>query len=173
MDFWDLTTVDVQPGRPVVLHSDEGAARVIAISLPAGDELQDHEVHEHAWLHIHQGAVEVAADGDSRRAAAGSLVHWRPGERHAVRATEDALLLLLLAPWPGAGHPSLREGGATSAGPVRDAAGPASSGAGTKPATAAEGDGDPAIPTGQAEPELRGTPPGAPATTPIDPPSAG
>lgn len=171
MDFWDLTTVDVQPGRPVVLHSDEGAARVIAISLPAGDELQDHEVHEHAWLHVHRGAIEVEAEGDRRRAAAGSLVHWRPGERHAVRASEDALLLLLLAPWPGAGHPSLREGGATSAGPVRGSA--TADGASGRPATAAERDGDPAIPVGQAEPELRGSPPGAPATTPIDPPSAG
>jgi quercetin dioxygenase-like cupin family protein len=171
MDFWDLTTLDVQPHQPVVLHSDEGAARVVAISLPAGEELQDHEVHEHAWLHVHQGAVEVEAQGERRRAGAGSLVHWRPGERHAVRATEDALLLLLLAPWPGPGHPSLREGGATSAGPVRGSA--TAEGAPGEPATAAEGDGDPAVPVAQAEPELRGSPPGASPTQPIDPASAG
>lgn len=108
MDLWDLTELDVAPRAPVVLHSDEGAARVIAINLPAGEELQDHEVHEHAWLHVHQGAVEVAVDGSSRRAGPGALVHWRPGERHAVRAVQDALLVLLLAPWPGPGHPSLR-----------------------------------------------------------------
>jgi len=166
MDFWDLTTLDVQPHQPVVLHSDEGAARVVAINLPAGEELQDHEVHEHAWLHVHQGAVEVEAREERRRAGAGSLVHWRPAERHAVRATEDALLLLLLAPWPGPGHPSLREGGAASAGSVR-------SGAAAGGATAAEGDGDPAVPVAQAEPELRGSPPGASPTQPIDPPSAG
>lgn len=124
MDFWDLTTLDVQPRQPVVLHSDEGAARVVAISLPAGEELQEHEVHEHAWLHVHAGAIEVAAaDGGTQRAAAGSLVHWAPGERHAVRASDDALLLLLLAPWPGPGHPNLREGGATSAGALRGAGG--------------------------------------------------
>ena len=46
---------------------------------------------------------------NSARAAAGSLLHWAPGERHAVRAVEDALLLLLLAPWPGPGHPSTPE----------------------------------------------------------------
>lgn len=108
MDVWELTALDVEPHAPVVLHSDEGAARVIAINLPAGEELQDHQVHEHAWLHVHRGAVELAVDGDARRAAAGALVHWRPGERHAVRSVEDALLVLVLAPWPGPGHPSLR-----------------------------------------------------------------
>jgi quercetin dioxygenase-like cupin family protein len=112
MDIWDLTSIAVEPRHPVVLHSVNGAARVIAISLPAGEELGEHEVHEHAWLHVHRGAVEVALeDGHSTAAAAGSLVHWRPQERHTVRATEDALLALILAPWPGAGHPSRRSVG--------------------------------------------------------------
>ena len=108
MDFWDLESVDVQPHQPVVLHSDEGAARVVAINLPAGEELQDHEVHEHAWLHVHSGAVEVNGEGGVKQANSGALLHWAPGERHAVRATDDAKLLLLLAPWPGPGHPNLR-----------------------------------------------------------------
>ena len=108
MDLWDLTSVDVQPHKPVVLHSDEGAARVIAINLPAGEALGDHEVHEHAWLHVHAGAVDVGQDGNLTRVGAGALVHWEPQERHAVVAVEDALLALILAPWPGPGHPSLR-----------------------------------------------------------------
>jgi quercetin dioxygenase-like cupin family protein len=108
MDVWDLTALSVEPQKPEVLHSDEGAARVIAINLPAGDALGDHEVHEHAWLHVHQGEVEVGEDGNLRRVGAGALVHWEPQERHAVVAVEDALLALILAPWPGDGHPSLR-----------------------------------------------------------------
>jgi quercetin dioxygenase-like cupin family protein len=113
MDIWDLTELDIRPHHPVVLHSDEGAARVVAINLPAGEELQEHEVHEHAWLHVHHGAVEIAdADEATTQGGAGTLVHWRPQERHTVRAVEDALLLLLLAPWPGPGHPSLRAEGA-------------------------------------------------------------
>jgi quercetin dioxygenase-like cupin family protein len=92
-----------------VLHSQPGAARVIAINLPAGEELQEHEVHEHAWLHVHHGTVEVADAGEGRtRGGPGLVVHWRPQERHTVRAVEDALLLLVLAPWPGPGHPNLR-----------------------------------------------------------------
>ena len=108
MDVWDLTALSVEPQKPEVLHSDEGAARVIAINLPAGDALGDHEVHEHAWLHVHQGEVEVGEDGNLRRVGAGALVHWEPQERHAVVAVEDALLALILAPWPGPGHPNLR-----------------------------------------------------------------
>jgi quercetin dioxygenase-like cupin family protein len=112
MDIWDLTSIAVEPRQPVILHSDEGAARVIAINLPAGAELGEHEVHEHAWLHVHRGAVEVSlGDGSTAQAGAGGLVHWRPQERHTVRATEDALLALILAPWPGAGHPSRRSVG--------------------------------------------------------------
>lgn len=119
MDIWDLTSLDVEPRRPVVLHSDEGAARVVGIALPAGEEMQEHEVHEHAWLHVHRGAVHLTTeDGRAEQARAGTLVHWRPGERHAVRATEDALLVLLLAPWPGPGHPNLTSpaGGAAAGG---------------------------------------------------------
>ncbi len=107
MDFWDITDIDPQPSKPVVLHSAEGAARVVAIRLPAGDALDEHQVHEHAWLHIHSGSVELSVDGETTTAGAGALAHWKPGERHEVRAVEDALLVLMLAPWPGDGHPSL------------------------------------------------------------------
>lgn len=109
MDIWDLTAIDVEPQQPVVLHSDEGAARVIAIALRAGEELGEHEVHEHAWLHVQGGAIEVVGDGgEATSAGAGSLVHWRPQERHTVKAVEDVRLTLILAPWPGPGHPNLR-----------------------------------------------------------------
>jgi quercetin dioxygenase-like cupin family protein len=106
MEIWDITALDVRPHEPQVLDSHDGAARVIVLALPAGEELQEHQVHEHAWLHLHRGAVEVEADGAAQRLDAGALIHWAPGERHAVRAVEDATLLLLLAPWPGPGHPS-------------------------------------------------------------------
>ncbi len=111
MDVWAPANIDPEPHRPVVLHSEDGVARIVAINLPAGEELQEHQVHEHAWLQVQQGAVEAGAGDDLERVAAGSIVHWEPGERHAVRALEDALLVLLLAPWPGPGHPNLRSAG--------------------------------------------------------------
>jgi quercetin dioxygenase-like cupin family protein len=108
MNTWDIASLDVQPHQPRVLRSDDGAARAIAILLPAGEELQEHEVHEHAYLVVVGGEVELAEGGDGRAAGPGTVVHWEPHERHEVRASSDARLLLVLAPWPGEGHPNLR-----------------------------------------------------------------
>jgi quercetin dioxygenase-like cupin family protein len=108
MEMWDLAALAFQPHHPQVLHSEDGVARVIALDLPAGEELQEHEVHEHAWLSVHRGAVEVTAAASTLLASAGCVLHWLPQERHTVRAVEDSLLMLMLAPWPGEGHPNLR-----------------------------------------------------------------
>jgi quercetin dioxygenase-like cupin family protein len=104
METWDLTQLDVAPSQPKVLRSDDGAARAIAINLPAGDLLQDHEVYEHAWVHVHRGEVEIEQNGKTTVGPAGFLVHFDPHERHEVRATQDTTLLLILAPWPGEGR---------------------------------------------------------------------
>ena len=109
MDIWDIRSLDVQPHQPQVLRSDEGAARAIAIKLPAGESLQDHEVHEHAYLIVADGEVELESDGETNAAGPGTVAHWQPQQRHEVRATSEARLLLILAPWPGPGHPSHRE----------------------------------------------------------------
>jgi quercetin dioxygenase-like cupin family protein len=109
MDHWDLRTAGVQPHQPQILQSDRGEGRAIAINLPAGEELQDHEVHERAYLVVVDGEVEVRA-GETATGGAGSLFIFAPQERHEVRATSDARLLLVLAPWPGPGHPGARDG---------------------------------------------------------------
>jgi quercetin dioxygenase-like cupin family protein len=97
--------MDVEPSKPEVLRSDP-EARVIAINLPAGKALGEHQVHERAWLAVADGEVEVEHDGRTERGGPGFLAHFQANERHEVRATSDARLLLVLAPWPGAGHPS-------------------------------------------------------------------
>ena len=104
MDAWNLHDLHVEPRQPQVLRSDDDAARAIAIHLAAGESLQDHEVHEHAWLHVHAGAIEIECAGDTRTAGAGFVAHFDPHERHEVRATEESRLLLILAPWPGEGR---------------------------------------------------------------------
>lgn len=105
MQHWDLRSMTVAPHRPEVLHS-EGEGRSIAIHLPAGEELQDHQVHERAWLVVVDGEIEVEAGADTLQGGPGTLVVFDPNERHEVRARTDARLLLLLGPWPGSGHPS-------------------------------------------------------------------
>ena len=105
MEHWDLHAVEVEPRKPEILHSARGEARSILLSLPAGEELQDHEVHERAYLVVIAGDVEVGgASGGPGFAAV-----FDPHERHAVRARSDARLLLVLAPWPGDGHPGARD----------------------------------------------------------------
>jgi quercetin dioxygenase-like cupin family protein len=103
---WDIAGMDVQPHEPQVLES-EAEGRAIVIHLPAGEALQEHQVHERAWLLVVSGAVEISEPGgESFRGGAGLLAGFDPNERREVQATEDARLLLLLSPWPGEGHPS-------------------------------------------------------------------
>src|SRR5919107_2581565 len=104
MQTWDIASLDVESHRPEVLRSDP-EARAIAINLPAGEQLQEHQVHERAWLVVAAGEVEVEQGGSSVSGGAGFVAHFEPKEPHEVRATSDARLLLVLAPWPGEGHP--------------------------------------------------------------------
>ena len=107
MESWDTYGLSVEPHRPQVLRSDE-ELRVIAIQLPAGEELQEHQVHERAFLFVVEGQVELSQGDDVVTGGTGLLAHFEPAERHRVRALSDARLVLLLAPWPGVGHPSRR-----------------------------------------------------------------
>jgi redox-sensitive bicupin YhaK (pirin superfamily) len=81
-------------------------ARAIVLHLPAGESLQEHEVHERAFLMVASGEVEVSAVGGDGAVTggAGLLFEFDPHERHEVTARSDSRLLLLLAPWPGEGH---------------------------------------------------------------------
>jgi quercetin dioxygenase-like cupin family protein len=105
MQSWDLRTVEAVPHEPLILSSASDA-RVIVLSLPAGEELQEHEVHERARLVIVDGEVEITTPaGQSESVAGGHLFEFEPGERRTVKARSDARLLLVLTPWPGDGHP--------------------------------------------------------------------
>ena len=109
MQSWDLRTHDVQPHQPQILSSDLGESRSILINLPAGEQLQDHEVHERAHLVIVDGEVDIDGGGTPVPAATGTLAVFDPHERHEVRARTDARLMLVLAPWQGPGHPGVRD----------------------------------------------------------------
>ena len=107
METWDTASLDVQPHHPEILRTDP-EARVIAINLPAGEQLQEHQVHERAWVVVAAGEAEFEQDGSTASGGPGFVAHFDPKEPHEVRATSDARLLLFLAPWPGEGHPSQR-----------------------------------------------------------------
>jgi len=105
METWDTRALAVEPHHPQVLDSDQ-ESRVIAIALPAGEELQEHQVHERALLFVVDGEVEVAQGEEVVTGSTGLLSVFAPAERHRVKALSDARLVLVLAPWPGVGHPS-------------------------------------------------------------------
>ena len=105
MRSWDLKAVDLRPHAPEILSSTDDA-RAVALEIPEGESLQDHRVHERAWVSVIEGEVEIATTaGETVAGGSGLMVQFEPGERHAVRALTKARLLLLLTPWPGDGHP--------------------------------------------------------------------
>ena len=106
MQSWDLRQIETPGGSrsPVVLDSEEDAARLVLIRLEPGQELGEHEVKENAFLIVVDGVVQIAAGGQTIDAGPGTLVRFDPEERHTVSARDGARLLLLFAPWPGEGH---------------------------------------------------------------------
>lgn len=105
MESWDIRSLQLEPHRPLVLRSDD-ETRAIAISLSGGDELQEHQVHERAYLLVVDGEVEISQDDSTVVGGPGFLSHFAPNERRTIRAVTDSRLVLVLAPWPGVGHPS-------------------------------------------------------------------
>jgi redox-sensitive bicupin YhaK (pirin superfamily) len=105
MKNWDLKTVDASGHVPRILSSSS-EARLVVLAIPAGERLQDHEVHERAWVVVVEGQIMVSAGSEEPvQGDPGMLFEFAPRERHEVLARTDARILLLLAPWPGDGHP--------------------------------------------------------------------
>jgi len=93
MRNWDISTLDVPPHNPTVLDSEE-EGRAIVINLPSGERLQEHQVHERAWLLVVTGSIEISdSDGESIKGGPGLLAVFDPNERREVLATDDARLL--------------------------------------------------------------------------------
>jgi quercetin dioxygenase-like cupin family protein len=102
---WNLLEIETPGGTrsPIVLHSTD-EARAVLIDIDAGQELGQHQVHEHAYLLVLDGRAQIEAGDDSLDAERGTLVRFEENERRRVSSDEGARLLLLLAPWPGPGH---------------------------------------------------------------------
>jgi quercetin dioxygenase-like cupin family protein len=104
VERWHLPSVQASGRRnPRVLFS-RTEARGVLIDLQAGEELGDHRVRESALVYVVSGRVRVESEGSSCECEAGSLLLFPAGETRRVTAESDGRILLLLAPWPGAGH---------------------------------------------------------------------
>ena len=105
MEHWDLRTLDVETRQPRILHSARVEARSILHRAGRGRGAAGRLGPRAAYVVIIAGEVDLAgAIGGPGLAAV-----FEPAERHAVRALSDARLLLVLAPWPGEGHPGARD----------------------------------------------------------------
>ena len=61
VQVWELDRLRVAAHHPQILRSDEDANRVIALLLPQGEALQEHQVHEHALVFLLRGDLLVSA----------------------------------------------------------------------------------------------------------------
>ena len=105
MQTWDLLSVHAPNGTrdPLVLHSDEGA-RAVLIVLQPGQALGEHQVKENAWVTVLDGTLDITSGGETVQAGVGTTARFDPDERHTLSSPDGARVLILLAPWPGAGH---------------------------------------------------------------------
>jgi quercetin dioxygenase-like cupin family protein len=106
---WNLREIELADGTrsPVVLFSRE-EARAVLIGIDAGQELGEHQVKEAAFVLVVDGSARIDCGGELE-AGVGTLVAFEPNERRRVSSPGGARVLLVLAPWPGAGHFSAEE----------------------------------------------------------------
>jgi quercetin dioxygenase-like cupin family protein len=109
---WNLREIETPGGSrsPVVLRSDE-SARAVLVALEPGQRLGDHQVKERALVAVIEGAVRVESGGETIEGATGSFFSFDVDERRSISTDTGARILLVLAPWPGAGHYRGDEGG--------------------------------------------------------------
>jgi quercetin dioxygenase-like cupin family protein len=102
---WNLLELETRGGTrsPIVLHSTD-EARAVLIGIDPGQELGDHQVHEHAYIVVVAGQVRIEAGDQTLEAGPGTLVRFEEKERHRVSSADGAKVLMILAPWPGPGH---------------------------------------------------------------------
>lgn len=69
---------------------------VFRLVLPAGKATQDHKASGTITIQCLEGTVELDAHGRTQTMRPGSLVYLADSEPHAVRALEDASLLITM-----------------------------------------------------------------------------
>ena len=77
MKSWNVRGLELKPRLPEIISSSEDA-RVIVLDLATGESLDEHEVHERAFLIVLSGEVEVGTGaGASAAGGAGLLVEFK------------------------------------------------------------------------------------------------
>jgi len=83
MKSWNVNELELKPHAPQILSSTKDA-RALALAIPAGESLQDHQVHERAWVSILSGEAEITTPaGEHRNAGAAGGVRSRRAPRRS------------------------------------------------------------------------------------------
>jgi quercetin dioxygenase-like cupin family protein len=94
MQAWALDRLQLAIDAPQILGSDKDACCVVALLLPVGDTLQEHQVHEGAVVFLTRGLLLISAEVGERTVSSPSLICFEPGERHHLRAVIECQLVL-------------------------------------------------------------------------------
>jgi quercetin dioxygenase-like cupin family protein len=109
MKEWQLGQVSGKGvHEPRVLFSTP-EARGVVVHLGAGEEMGRHQVRERAIVQVVSGRAVIECGARKAATGPGTLVVFEPAEPHAVHATTDVELLIILAPWPAPQHYSAGE----------------------------------------------------------------
>ena len=84
------------PHTPTHAIIKAGQLEVIRVVLPAGDTLPLHETPGELTVQCIEGEVEFTVDSQPRMLRAGDWIHLEPRAPHALRAVQDASLLLTI-----------------------------------------------------------------------------
>jgi hypothetical protein len=83
MNSWDINSLDRKPHAPQIPFWTNDV-RSIALAIPGGKSVQDHQDHERAWVSVRGREVEIAtAAGKRIPGAPGLTAESEPAEPHA------------------------------------------------------------------------------------------
>jgi quercetin dioxygenase-like cupin family protein len=74
---------------------------VLRLVVKAGSEIAPHKVSGEITVQCLEGSVNIPTDGGSRVLEAGQLMYLTGGQLHAVRAIQDASMLVTILLQPG------------------------------------------------------------------------
>jgi quercetin dioxygenase-like cupin family protein len=127
-DLLELDPAEARTGLTgaVALVRDE-RLEVMRWVLPAGRAVPEHLAYGPVTVQCVSGEAALLLRGGERRLRPGTLAYLAAGERHALRAESDAVLIVTMvlaappegdAPLPASGAPAPLHGERTGAGPA-------------------------------------------------------
>lgn len=96
--FEDVAHIGQVPQQSILsstLQNDE-RTKVILFRFAAGQELSAHTAPMPAMLYFVSGTAELRLGGESKPAAAGTLVYMTPRLEHGIKAVTETVMLLTM-----------------------------------------------------------------------------